>query len=163
MLFAQHTTACGQHLLLQFPRARQIALRFHRCGQIVHRRQRVRMLLAQQISASSQHLLLQFARALQISKQTDQRLTGAVERELKAAATVDELMEALDRRIARNVTADWVSKGALIFQPSAERRRSGSHYTPRSLTSPIVKATLQPVLAQLGANPKPEQILALKV
>lgn len=97
------------------------------------------------------------------SKQTDQKLTGAAERDLKAAATVDELMAALDRRIAKNVTADRVPKGALIFQPSAERRRSGSHYTPRSLTSPVVKATLEPVLAQLGTNPKPEQILALKV
>ena len=97
------------------------------------------------------------------SKQTDQKLTGAAERDLKAATTVDGLMAALDRRIAKNVTADRVPKGALIFQPSAERRRSGSHYTPRSLTSPIVKATLDPVLAQLGPNPKPEQILALKV
>lgn len=97
------------------------------------------------------------------SKQTDQKLTGAAERDLKAAATVDELMAALDRRIAKNVTADRVPRGALIFQPSAERRRSGSHYTPRSLTSPIVKATLEPVLAQLGTNPKPEQILGLKV
>jgi hypothetical protein len=97
------------------------------------------------------------------SKQTDQKLTGAAERDLKAAVTVDELMAALDRRIAKNVTADRVPKGALIFQPSAERRRSGSHYTPRSLTSPIVKATLEPVLAQLGTNRTPEQILALKV
>ncbi|MDQ2844238.1 MAG: N-6 DNA methylase [Acidobacteriota bacterium] len=97
------------------------------------------------------------------SKQTDQKLTGAAERDLKAATTVDELMAALDRRIAKNVTADRVPQGALIFQPSAERRRSGSHYTPRSLTSPIVKATLEPVLKQLGENPKPEQILALKV
>lgn len=97
------------------------------------------------------------------SKETDQKLTGAAERDLKSAATVDELMAALDRRIAKNVTADRVPRGALIFQPSAERRRSGSHYTPRSLTSPIVKATLEPVLAKLGTNPKPDQILALKV
>ena len=98
-----------------------------------------------------------------LQKQTDYKSTGAAERALKEAATVDELMAALDKKIAKNVTADRVPKGSLIFQPSAERRRSGSHYTPRSLTSPIVKATLEPVLAQLGANPKPEQILALKV
>ncbi len=98
-----------------------------------------------------------------LAKQTDQKLTGAAERDLKAAATIDELMAALDKKIAKNVTADRVPRDSLIFQPSAERRRSGSHYTPRSLTSPIVKATLEPVLAQLGANPKPEQILALKV
>ena len=51
----------------------------------------------------------------------------------------------------------------MIFQPSNERRRSGSHYTPRSLTRPIVEAALAPVLKQLGHNPTPEQILSLKV
>jgi hypothetical protein len=51
----------------------------------------------------------------------------------------------------------------MIFQPSDERRRSGSHYTPRSLTQPIVRDALRPVLQQLGEKPKPEQILNLKV
>ena len=51
----------------------------------------------------------------------------------------------------------------MIFQPSAERRRSGSHYTPRLLTHPIVEAALAPVLKQLGDNPTPAQILALNV
>ena len=41
--------------------------------------------------------------------------------------------------------------------------RSGSHYTPRSLTAPIVRTTLQPILARLGDRPTPEQILDLKV
>lgn len=39
--------------------------------------------------------------------------------------------------------------GAIALQPSAERRRSGSHYTPRSLTEPIVRTTLEPVLQRL--------------
>src|SRR5262249_31227988 len=56
-----------------------------------------------------------------------------------------------------------VAAGSMVFQPSDERRRSGSHYTPRSLTEPIVRTTLKPVLEQLGTQPKPEQILALKV
>lgn len=45
----------------------------------------------------------------------------------------------------------------------SERRSSGSHYTPRSLTQRIVTETLRPVLQSMGANPTPEQILALKV
>ena len=53
--------------------------------------------------------------------------------------------------------------GAMILQPTDERRRSGSHYTPRSLTEPIVRTTLRPILERLGPNPTPEQILDLKV
>ena len=49
----------------------------------------------------------------------------------------------------------------MIFQPSDERRRSGSHYTPRLLTEPIVRTTLEPILERLGdadarADPRPE-------
>ena len=98
-----------------------------------------------------------------LNKTTDHKVTGQAERALKEAATIDGLMSALDRRIARNVTPDPVPTGAMIFQPSPERRRSGSHYTPRSLTQPIVEAALAPVLKKLGERPRPEQILALKV
>lgn len=45
----------------------------------------------------------------------------------------------------------------------AARRRSGSHYTPRSLTSPIVRTALAPVLAGLGERPTRERLLAIKV
>ncbi|MBL8214711.1 MAG: N-6 DNA methylase, partial [Bryobacterales bacterium] len=96
-------------------------------------------------------------------KQADQKLTGQAADALKRAATVDDLLAALDRRIARHITPHPVPKGAMIFQPSPERRRSGSHYTPRSLTGPIVQAALAPVLGRLGRKPKPEQILGLKV
>ena len=55
----------------------------------------------------------------------------------------------------------------MVLQPSEERRRSGSHYTPRELTEPIVRQALEPVLDRLrgenGATPRPEQILDLKV
>lgn len=94
---------------------------------------------------------------------TDQKVTGKAATDLKAAASVDDLLAALDRRIARSVTPNVVSRGTMILQPSDERRRSGSHYTPRSLTAPIVRTTLQPVLKQLGDSPTPEQILSLKV
>src|SRR5262249_30088451 len=51
----------------------------------------------------------------------------------------------------------------MILQPSDERRRSGSHYTPRLLTEPIVRTTLRPIFERLGPNPRPQQILDLKV
>ncbi len=43
------------------------------------------------------------------------------------------------------------------------RRRSGSHYTPRTLTAPVVRTALAPVLAALGSCPTAEQILAIKI
>ena len=49
----------------------------------------------------------------------------------------------------------------MVLQPSEERRRSGSHYTPRSLTEPIVRTTLEPVLDALrgedGRPPRPSR------
>jgi hypothetical protein len=93
----------------------------------------------------------------------EQELTGQAATALKEAETVDDLVAALDRKIAKNVTPNVVAKGAMVFQPSDERRRSGSHYTPRSLTEPIVRTTLKPILEQLGAKPTPQQILELNV
>lgn len=53
---------------------------------------------------------------------------------------------------------------ALIIKNSRDqRRRTGSHYTPRALTGPIVATTLRPVLEQLGDHPTPEQLLDLKI
>lgn len=45
----------------------------------------------------------------------------------------------------------------------AERGRTGAHYTPRSLTGPIVQKTLEPVLAALGPAPTAPQLLGLKI
>jgi N-6 DNA Methylase len=97
------------------------------------------------------------------AEHTDQKLTGTAVEALKAAQTIADLQAALARKIATEVTPDLVAKQAMIFQPSNERRRSGSHYTPSSLTGPIVEAALDPVLKQLGENPTPTQILNLKV
>ena len=102
-------------------------------------------------------------RAKWLAEQTDQKLTGQALDAIKKAETLDDLLAALERKIAREVTPNIVSKGAMIFQPSDERRRSGSHYTPRSLTEPIVRKTLEPILKKLGDEPTPEQILDLKV
>ena len=53
--------------------------------------------------------------------------------------------------------------GTPYLQPTAERRSSGSHYTPRALTQPIVREALAPAIARLGENALPEDVLALKV
>ena len=86
---------------------------------------------------------------------------------VKEAATLDELHLALDKQIDKGATPDLVPEGALVLQPSEARRKSGSHYTPRALTEPIVRTTLRPILARLreeaGGVPQPEQILELKV
>jgi len=102
-------------------------------------------------------------RLKRFTDETDQKLTGQVADAFKSATTIEDLMPALQRKIATAVTATTVPKGAMIFQPSDERRKSGSHYTPSSLTGPIVEAALEPVLDQLGPNPTPAQILNLRV
>lgn len=53
--------------------------------------------------------------------------------------------------------------GRLAIQPGAERRRTSSHYTPRSLTAPIVQKTLEPLLRAMGEHPPSERILNLKI
>ncbi|MCX4239096.1 N-6 DNA methylase, partial [Paraliomyxa miuraensis] len=82
--------------------------------------------------------------------------------EVKAAGSVDELMAALGKKVSPQ-TPRVLPRGSLYLQPTEERRRSGSHYTPRSLTEPIVRTTLRPVLEGLGEQPSAQRILELKV
>jgi len=98
-----------------------------------------------------------------IAEKSDQKLTGQAAEAIKAATSIEALLEGLDKKIAHDATPNVVPRGAMVLQPSDERRRSGSHYTPRSLTEPIGRTTLKPILEQLGEQPKPEQILALNV
>jgi hypothetical protein len=102
-------------------------------------------------------------RAKWLKEQTDQSVTGEALRALKEARTPEDAVAALGRKVAVEATPRLVPAGAMVLQPSDERRRSGSHYTPRLLTEPIVRTTLRPVLERLGPKPTPEQILELKV
>ncbi len=81
---------------------------------------------------------------------------------LKEARTIEALIIALERKVSEH-TPNILPAGSLYLQPGEERRRSGSHYTPRQLTQPIVEATLAPIFQQLGEHPNPEQILELKI
>lgn len=89
-------------------------------------------------------------------------ITGKSLTELKDARTLEDVVAALGRKVSPK-TPSLMPVGSLYLQPGEERRRSGSHYTPRALTEPIVKETLRPILSALGENPTPEQILELKV
>lgn len=89
-------------------------------------------------------------------------ITGKSLTELKDARTAEDVVAALGRKVSPK-TPSLMPVSSLYLQPGEERRRSGSHYTPRALTEPIVKETLRPILSALGENPTPEQILELKV
>jgi hypothetical protein len=92
-------------------------------------------------------------RAKLLNEWTDQKLGASDAAAIKDASSIDELVAALDKKIAKHVTPGIVPADSMVFQPSDERRRSGSHYTPRSLTQPIVKTTLEPILKQLITHP----------
>jgi len=82
---------------------------------------------------------------------------------LRAAADVPALAAAFEGKVDRAATPRITAPGTPVLQPTEERRRSGSHYTPRSLTQPIVAETLGPILDRLGVRATPEQILELRV
>jgi len=98
-------------------------------------------------------------RAAWLQKQAELKVTGDA---LGKATSVDEVMAALGKKVSR-YTPHVLPPGAMYLQPTEERRRSGSHYTPRSLTAPIVATTFRPIFERLGDQATPEQILDLKV
>ena len=111
-------------------------------------------------------------RAKWLRDRTDRKLTAVVNKAVQqidphAGGAIDALHATLDSVIDKNATPDLVPTGAMVLQPSEERRRSGSHYTPRELTEPIVRIALEPIfdrLRQEADGPlRPEQILDLKV
>jgi hypothetical protein len=101
-------------------------------------------------------------RAKFLRELTGCEITGQALEQLKAAESTDELLSALGKKISGR-SPYVVPKGGMFLQPTDERRRSGSDYTPRSLTEPIVRKTLEPIVKSLGEHPKPRQILDLKI
>lgn len=100
-----------------------------------------------------------------LKEKVGRSLTASQSKPIEAAKTVEEFAAALDsivddRGSPRHAVAPPTTP---ILQPTGERRRTGSHYTPRSLTAPIVKYALEPAFARLGPDATPEQVLDLKV
>ena len=90
-------------------------------------------------------------------------LTAREEKAVAEAASANALADALSGKVDEDATPALSPPGQPLLQATDERRRSGSHYTPRSLTQPIVAETLRPILERLGPQVTPEQILSLKV
>ena len=80
---------------------------------------------------------------------------------LAAATTEDEVLALLETQRVRG--SERGRAGQYVLQPGAERRRTSSHYTPRSLSAPIVARTLEPLLRALGEAPSSRQLLELKI
>ncbi len=92
-----------------------------------------------------------------LPKAQAEKLAGA----LAAAASEEEALEILDGFGVKK--KERARPRRLVLQPGAERRRTSSHYTPRSLTEPIVRKTLEPLLATMGPEPPSELILSLRI
>ena len=103
------------------------------------------------------------ARVRALREAADRTVSGAAAAALRAAQTPEDIVAALDKAIDRDATPDIAPPGTPVLQPTDERRRSGSHYTPRSLTGPIVSEALRPALERLGPSPAPGAILDLKI
>ncbi|MGO8117032.1 DNA methyltransferase [Rhizobium leguminosarum] len=93
------------------------------------------------------------------------KVTDKVGKSLKEAGTIDELVAALTPIVDERASpgAAVAAPGTPLLQPNDERRRTGSHYTPRSLTAPIVQHALEPAFERIGPDAKPEDVLSLKV
>ena len=93
------------------------------------------------------------------------QLSANVSRAVEGAKNAAELAVALDPIVDERGSPKKheTPTGTPILQPTDERRRTGSHYTPRSLTEPIVRYALEPTFERLGTQATPQQILDLKV
>ena len=98
----------------------------------------------------------------------DQELNPEASNRLRSACGNDE--ELFERvlpyaKLVRNDTFDRpvvIGKNSFFVTAGTDRRSSGTHYTPRSLTEPIVKHTLEPLVYEGPAEGKPREEWKLK-
>lgn len=105
------------------------------------------------------------ARIKSLKEDAGRALTAAQTKPIEGAEGVEDLVVALDGLVDERGSPKktLAAPGTPILQPTDERRRTGSHYTPRSLTAPIVKHALEPAFARLGPDATADQVLDLKV
>jgi hypothetical protein len=92
-------------------------------------------------------------------------VSDKVGKDLAAAKNVVGVIDALRPIVDERGSpgGDVSAPGTPLLQPTHERRRTGSHYTPRTLTEPIVKHALEPAFARIGEDARPDAVLDLKV
>jgi hypothetical protein len=73
-----------------------------------------------------------------------------------STAEIEEFGQAYEQLLGFELGDKGLSRGD-------KRRKSGSHYTPRSLTEPIVERALEPLLERFDGGPSSAQILSLNV
>lgn len=78
------------------------------------------------------------------------------QRPIVVAGTLAELVEAVRPVVNEPASpgGHTAPPGTPLLQPTDERRRTGSHYTPRELTEPIMRHALAPAFA-LGTRQLP--------
>jgi hypothetical protein len=103
------------------------------------------------------------SRAQMLADMTGWKPNAKAAKAIKDAKDADELRITLEDRIRKDITPTPLAAGGLTLQPGEERRRSGSHYTPRALTEPLVAKAFEPHFVRFGEHPTPEQILSLTV
>ena len=97
----------------------------------------------------------------------DRKLTPTGRRRGQGRAATSTTCTRRSRRDRPAATPDLVPPGAMVLQPSDERRRSGSHYTPRVAhradRAHHARADPRRACAARRPAPTPEEILDLKV
>jgi hypothetical protein len=105
-------------------------------------------------------------RAKHLKENADRgQLPAKVATALAAAADTAALAVALHSIVDERASPGGhiLPSGTPLLQPTDERRRSGSHYTPRDLTHPIVEHAFKPAFDRIGEAAHPEDVLALKL
>tara|TARA_Y100000589_G_C27191423_1_gene644972 strand:- start:164 stop:4312 length:4149 start_codon:yes stop_codon:yes gene_type:complete len=92
----------------------------------------------------------------------DLRISKKVLLSMNKAQNISELCQALENKLSSHTPRGLVA-GSLILQPTPERRKSGSHYTPRELSEPLVEKAFNPWLERYSYQPSAKNILDLKV
>jgi hypothetical protein len=100
---------------------------------------------------------------LGFDKASAKKVVQALEGVTDAGAGCDALLDLGAGRAGKSVSRArsdkrarfFASRGRLVLQPGPERRRTSSHYTPRSLSAPIVRRTLEPLLAVMVSTRAP--------
>ncbi|WP_417384173.1 Eco57I restriction-modification methylase domain-containing protein [Gimesia sp.] len=101
-------------------------------------------------------------------KYLDTELEDQQERRLRTACgNSEELFERVSpfAGLLRDDTFGYpvvIPKGSVFVTEGTDRRSSGTHYTPRSLTEPIVRYTLEPLVYVGPAEGKPKEMWKLK-
>ena len=96
-----------------------------------------------------------------LKKSLEKPIEGDAARKLRAACGDEALFNRVRpfSGLVRNDTFDRpvvIRQGSVFVTAGTDRRSSGTHYTPRSLTEPIVRYTLEPLVYVGPAEGKPE-------